>query len=157
MSIAMDYRRGAAARKAERQARDFSNALDRIDKAATAKSEKRLHRLSVLGALLIAAGVLGMFNSAALVQYSYGLSESEVGIRVLEATESWHELMQRQNLTTVVEQIREAVSNARQSSWEDLTMGLAAIVGADKDAEPRSAELADEASPPGAHAGVSRN
>lgn len=157
MSFVMDYRRGTAAREAERQARDFSNALDRIDKAATAKSEKRLHRLSVLGAMLIAAGVLGMFNSAALVQYAYGLSESEMGIHVLEATESWHEMMQRQNFTVVVERIRDAVGNARQSSWEDLTMALAALVGAVENGEPRSAKLTDEAGPPGSHASVSRN
>lgn len=153
MSFAMDFRRETAA---ERKAAEFTQALDTIDPVASAKSEKRIHRLSVLGALCIAAAILGLFNSAALVQYSYKLSESDLGVRVLEVSEEWHELMQRQQLTMVVERIRDAVGTARQSQWQDLTFGLMQTADSEEDELPSSTKVAKDTAAPGTYSSASR-
>lgn len=153
MSFAMDFRRESAA---ERKAAEYTHALDTIDSAAPAKSEKRIHRLSVLGALCIAAAILGLFNSAALVQYSYKLSESDLGIRVLEVSEEWHELMQQKRLTMVVERIRDAVGTARQSSWQDLTFGLMQTADSEVDELPSSTKVAEDTAVPGTYSSASR-
>ncbi len=153
MSFAMDFRRESAA---QRKAAEYTHALNTIDSSSSAKSEKRIHRLSVLGALCIAAVVLGLFNSAALVQYSYKLSESDLGIRVLEASEEWHELMQQKRLTLVVERIRDAVGTARQSQWQDLTFGFMRAADSADDALPPSTKVAEDTVAPGAYSSASR-
>lgn len=153
MSFAMDFRRESAA---QRKAAEYTHALDAIDSTSSAKSEKRIHRLSVLGALCIAAAVLGLFNSAALVQYSYKLSESDLGIRVLEVSEEWHELMQQKRLTMVVERIRDAVGTARQSQWQDLTFGFMRTADSDDDTLPPSTMVAEDTATPGAYSSATR-
>lgn len=153
MSFAMDFRRETAA---ERKAAEFTKALDTIDSTASAKSETRIHRLSVLGALCIAAAILGLFNSAALVQYSYKLSESDLGIRILEVSEEWHELMQQKRLTMVVERIRDAVGTARQSQWQDLTFGLMQTADSEADELPPSTKVAEDTAAPGTYSSASR-
>ncbi|MFQ5625732.1 MAG: hypothetical protein ACE5FM_03660 [Methyloligellaceae bacterium] len=82
------------------------------------------NRRRVLLALVIAYGVLAVFNSGGLVHYTQGLAGNSLGQKLIVASERWHELMQRKHVTRVVEEIRGSVAFVRASSWHDLTQGL---------------------------------
>lgn len=131
MSFALEYRKKLQQQQQEAYARAKANEgyvsppLD--ERAETGKNRRR-----VFLALVVAGGVLGVFNSGGLVQYSYDLAEMPFGPRLIVLSEKWHGLMQEQKATRVVEQIRDTVMLARQSRWRDLREGL----GLEKPARP---------------------
>ena len=82
------------------------------------------NRRRVLATISLAAIILSFFNSGAMVQYAGGLTDSNIGMRIILATEHWHGLMEKNRLTLVVEEIRGVVSEARHSEWPDLASSL---------------------------------
>lgn len=91
---------------------------------AAKASDTPRNRLRVLGALSLAGLILSVFNSGALVQYAGGLGYNQAALRVMIASENWHALMQDSHMTSLAEGIREMVTSARQSEWQDLAFGL---------------------------------
>ena len=98
-----------------------------VSMPAERSSDTKGNRRRVLLALVIAGGVLATFNSGGLVQYSYDLADSPFGENVIEASESWHDMMSETRVTEVMDQIRGSVAMARESSWQDLTFGFASV------------------------------
>lgn len=147
MSFALEYRKKmqAEAREAEagkkttrkprparsRRARTKKSApppamapADFVVGAAKKSTDTRGNRLRVLAALSLAGGILSVFNSGALVQYAGGLGYNQAAMRVIIASENWHALMEQSRMTALVDGIREAVTTARHSEWQDLAFGL---------------------------------
>lgn len=83
------------------------------------------NRRKMLAALSLAAIILSVFNSGSMVQYAGGLSYNSLSMQVITASERWHQIMEENRMTALVEEIRSAVEMARQSSWTDLAFGIA--------------------------------
>ena len=123
MSFALEYRKKLQLKN--REAQRIRKAHEGFVSApAGASHDTPGMRRRVLLALVIAGGVLGVFNSGGLVQYTRQLADTPLGPRLIVMSETWHEAMQEKNVTQVVEQIRETVAMARESNWRDLTFGL---------------------------------
>lgn len=126
MSFALEFRKKhLVKRSGESQA---ERAVMRDDQARSSKqtppAPKPMSGRRVAQALLVAAVILAVFNSGALVQYARGLSDKMFGPPIITASETWHAMMERGRLTGLTEQIRQIVSQARQSSWDDIAKGL---------------------------------
>ncbi len=85
------------------------------------------NRRRVLAALSLAAIILSVFNSGAMVQYAGGLGYNNLTMQIISASERWHQIMEETRMTALVEEIRGAVTKARQSSWQDLAFGKSPV------------------------------
>ena len=131
MSFALEYRKKmqqeaavAAAGEATRDASKKSRAGDFVLQPAKKDVNTRANRRRTLAALSLAGIILSVFNSGGMVQYTGNLSYNDLSIRIITASEDWHQLMEENRMTLVVDEIRNAVMIARHSSWQDLAMGL---------------------------------
>ena len=131
MSFALEYRKkmqkeaaavgvDAVAGGTPKKAR----AEDFVLHPAKKSADTRANRRRTLAALSLAGIILSVFNSGGLVQYTGNLGYNDVSIRIITASEDWHQLMEENRMTLVVDEIRNAVMVARHSSWQDLAMGL---------------------------------
>lgn len=128
MSFALEYRKKLLAR--EREARRVARANEGfVSMPADDAADTRGNRARVLLALVIAGGLLAVFNSGGLVQYAYGLTDSQLGRRFVAVAERWHGLMQDRQVPGVIEQIRGSVMMARQTSWSDLATVFSSAPG----------------------------
>lgn len=127
MSFALDYRRKmqdeAHAAQHEKSAQEKAHAGFVVMPAGD-DADTRGNRRRSLAMLSLAGLILSFFNSGALVRYAGGLADTGIGMRIIVATEDWHDLMEKNRLTLVVEEIRGAVSHVRRSDWPDLASGL---------------------------------
>ncbi len=123
MSFALEYRK-----KLQQQEREAVRAAKAnegfVATPAGDVSDTRRNGRRVLAALVIAGGVLSVFNSGALVRYTQDLAGNPLGEKVIELSERWHEMMQAKQVTRVVEEIRGSLTMAREASWRDLTARL---------------------------------
>ncbi len=144
MSFALDYRRkmraDADSAQHERAALERANA-GFVVMPAGEDADTRGNRRRALAMISLAGIILSFFNSSAMVRYAGGLSDSDIGMQVIVATENWHHFMEENRLTLVVEEIRGAVSQARHSDWPDLASGLGFRPG-----DPRP-EMPDQSAP----------
>ncbi|GAB4240474.1 MAG: hypothetical protein Kow0032_28150 [Methyloligellaceae bacterium] len=141
MSFALEYRKKmqAKARKAQRSAKTGAQSDEGFAVPPAGKNaDTRGNRRRVLAALSLAALILSVFNSGALVTYTGGLAGSPLGLRVAIASEDWHALMEKSRMTGVVESIRGAVATVRHSSWQDLAVLVAPSGGAPDEGDPGS-------------------
>lgn len=123
MSFALEFRK-----KLQQQEREAAQAAKANEGFVTAPAggagDTRRNGRRVLAALVIAGGVLSVFNSGALVRYTQDLAGNPIGERLIELSERWHETMQRKQATRVVEEIRGSLTMAQEASWRDLTARL---------------------------------
>ncbi len=94
--------------------------------AAVRPEETKANRATVLGALLLAALILAVFNSEGLRLAAGDLAEQEVGRPVLVVSEAWDETMERVGAKALMASVRKVVEEAREASWAD----VAVIAGA---------------------------
>lgn len=123
MSFALEFRK-----KLQQQEREAAHAR-KINEGFVAAPAGELtdtpqNRRRVLLALVIAGGVLAVFNSGALVRYTQDLAGNPIGERLIVLSERWHEMMQRKQATRVVEEIRGSLALVREANWHDLTQHL---------------------------------
>jgi len=137
MSFALDYRKKMQANAGE--VRCKQEALTQVNTGADTgfvvspvknNADTRGNRRRVLAALSLAAMILSVFNSGAMVTYASGLATTPLGLKIADATEDWHALMDENRMTGVVEEIRALVATARYSSWQD----FASLISAQPDA-----------------------
>ena len=123
MSFALEFRKKLQEQEREAvRARKANEGF--VTTPAGEASDTRHNGRRVMMALLIAGAVLGIFNSGALVRYTQDLAGNPIGEKLIELSESWHEMMQAKQVTRVVEEIRGTVTVAQEASWQDLTQGL---------------------------------
>lgn len=120
-SFALEYRKRLlaqkqTAREAERARRSEGFIADPApDHKATAANRAR-----VFGALLIAAGVLAIFNSEALVHWTRGLSSTAAGRQAFSLAMEWDAWMKASSADRLVAAIRDRVTMVRSAAWEDV-------------------------------------
>jgi hypothetical protein len=78
------------------------------------------NRATVLGALLLAALILAVFNSEGLRLVAGDIAEEEAGRPVLVVSEAWDDAMNRVGAKAVVASVRKLVEEAREASWADV-------------------------------------
>lgn len=83
--------------------------------AETARAFKR-----VFWAMLLAAFVLLTFHSGALVTYVRGLPIGPVEDTIIAVTEAWHEQMDRNGVTALMEEMRAGVAAVHDATWADV-------------------------------------
>ncbi len=126
MSFALEFRRKQQLLEHEVQhARQANKGF--VSMPADCGTDTKGNRRRVLFALVIAGGVLAIFNSGGLVQYSYDFADSPGGEKMIEVSESWHDMMSESRMTEFIDHIRGSIAMARESSWQDLTFGFAAV------------------------------
>jgi hypothetical protein len=108
---------------------------------AAARAGTRASRATVLRALLLAAAILAVFNSAGLRVVAGDLAETGPGESLLVLCERWDDAMERTGAKTVTVRLRDLVTAAQDASWTDMAglVGLGAPVVAlkrDHDREP---------------------
>jgi hypothetical protein len=104
---------------------------------AAQREDTRANRATVLGALLLAAAILAVFNSEGLRLAAGDLAEREAGGPVLAVSEVWDDAMDMIGAKTVMASVRQVVTEARRASWQD----VAAFI--DGQSSPRQAIAAD--------------
>lgn len=131
MSFALEYRKKMQREAAEASAHAAAGGKpnkarvgDFVLQPAKKHVNTRANRRRTLAALSLAGIILSVFNSGGMVQYTGNLSYNDISIRVITASEDWHQLMEQNRMTLVVDEIRNAVMVARHSSWQDLALGL---------------------------------
>jgi hypothetical protein len=127
MSFALEYRKKMQSeesiRRLELQAiREASAGF--VTHPAEDSYETRGNKRRVLAAISLALIILSVFNSRAMVHYAGGLTDSEIGMQLITATESWHQLMQDTQITQLTDGIRDTVQQARHTQWPDLASAL---------------------------------
>ena len=90
--------------------------------AAARPEETKANRATVLGALLLAAVILAVFNSEGLRLVAGDLAEKEVGRSVLVVSEAWDDAMDRIGAKAVMASVRKLVEEAREASWADVAV-----------------------------------
>lgn len=75
------------------------------------------NRGRMLGAILVATLVLGVFNSGALVNRVRGLSAGPIEDRIISASEIWHEWMEAQELGDYVIYVRKYIQDLKETGW----------------------------------------
>lgn len=148
MSFALEYRKKMQA-DAKREAQSEKKGAQEKERdfillPAKKNADTRANRRRVLAALSLAGIILSVFNSGGLVHYAGGLGYNAVTMRVITISESWHDLMEQNRLTLVMEEIRDAVMTARQSSWQDLAFGLSLEPARVRPGGPRSPRPDDD-------------
>ena len=122
MLFALEYRKKLTAGKLQAaHVPSTSRYRSTARRSKTVPDKSLTNARRVVGALLIAGLILAVFNSAALVQYSRGLSDKMFGPKFISVSESWHGLMERARMTNLADNIRTMVTTARQSNWSDIT------------------------------------
>ena len=152
MSFALEYRKKMQAEARAERARRTTLKRENsgyVVLPPEGREDTRANRRRVLAALSLAVVVLFVFNSGGLVRYTGGLGETSAGQRIVELAERWHGLMEEHRMTVVVDEIRGAVAQARQSRWPDLADGWSPLsvdpATADGQPAPPTIPAADEA------------
>jgi hypothetical protein len=130
MSFALEYRKkhltapknaeapaATAKAKPKRRAR---RAPPKQVVTAVAPVDTKANRATALGALLLAAAILAVFNSEGLRLVAGDLAEEEVGRPVLVVSEAWDDAMDRVGAKAVMASVRRIVEEAREASWADV-------------------------------------
>lgn len=112
--------------KAKRKRRTRKSAPKKVVVAIGRPEDTRANRATVLGALLLAALILAVFNSEGLRLVAGDLAEEEVGRPVLVVSEAWDKTMERVGAKALMASVRKVVEEAREASWSD----VAVIAGA---------------------------
>ncbi len=123
MSFALQYRKKLLQQQREAWAVIKANE-GFVSMPAQTSADTSNNRRRVFLALIVAGGILAVFNSGGLVNYTQGLASNPVGPKLILASERWHELMQEKQVTRVVDRIRGSLALVREASWRDLTFGL---------------------------------
>lgn len=123
MSFALEYRKKLQVQQNEALTVRKANE-GFVSMPAEASTDTRNNRRRVFLGLVLAGGILAVFNSGGLVNYTQGFANNPVGPHLILASERWHELMQKKQATRVVDHIRGSVVFAREARWQDLTFGL---------------------------------
>ncbi len=71
-------------------------------------------------AMLLAAFILALFHSAALVTYVRGLPIGPVEDTIIAVSEAWHEQMQRNGMTGLFATMDEQMKTLHDATWEDV-------------------------------------
>lgn len=139
MSFALEYRKKLQAQQRDAQVAKKANEgfVAEPDEAAT---DTTSNRRRVFLALVLAGSILATFNSGGLVNYTQGLADKPMGPQLILASERWHELMQEKQITRVIDHIRGSVAFVRDTSWQDLAIGLKTST-AEKPMEPAKPHL----------------
>ena len=131
MSFALEYRKKhlLAPKKSEAPAPKAKATPRRRTRKAPAKKvvavrpeETKANRATVLGALLLAAAILAVFNSEGLRLAAGDLAEQEVGRPVLVVSEAWDDAMDRVGAKALMASVRKVVEEAREASWADVAV-----------------------------------
>ena len=121
MSFALEFRKKLTVGKSQTTpASSTSRHPSTARRSKTTPDKSLTNARRVAGALLIAGLILAVFNSAALVRYSRGLSDKICGPKFISVSETWHGLMERAQTTNLADHIRTMVTTARQSNWGDI-------------------------------------
>jgi hypothetical protein len=130
MSFALEYRKkhltapkkcAVPAPKAKaRPKRRVGKAPPKQVVTAVAPVDTKANRATALGALLLAAAILAVFNSEGLRLVAGDLAEEEVGRPVLAVSEAWDNAMDRVGAKAVMASVRKVVQDAREASWADV-------------------------------------
>lgn len=135
MSFALEFRRkhflepGLAA-KAQDRFKGRSGVVRRIPPVGHRvgeEAERSPARRVALVALLIAAGILAVFNSEGMVTYARDLAESRMGRPLLPVAERWDGAMDRIGAKWLVASVRGVMLDAQYAGWSDMAglFGLA--------------------------------
>jgi len=132
MSFALEYRkkRLTAPKKCEAPAPKAKAKPKRRGRKAPPKQvvvaappeDTRANRATVLGALLLAAAILAVFNSEGLRLVAGDLAEEEVGRPVLVVSEAWDDAMDSVGAKALMASVRGLVEEAREASWADVVV-----------------------------------
>lgn len=94
----------------------------RVVVAVARPEDTKANRATVLGALLLAAFILAVFNSEGLRLVAGDLAEEEVGRPVLAVSEAWDQTMERVGAKALMASVRKVVEDAREASWSDVAV-----------------------------------
>lgn len=123
MSYILDYRKKVQEKaRAEQQLLKANAGFVTMPVEADTDIARNPRRVSL--ALIIAAGLLAMLNSAGLVNYAYNQADSRAGQVLVDVTEEWHALMEQTHTTHVVDHVRGSVATLREARWQDLKVAL---------------------------------
>jgi hypothetical protein len=144
MSFALEYRkkhliapkkREAPAPKAKAKPKRRARKAPPKQVVVAARPEDTMaNRATVLGALLLAAAILAVFNSEGLRLVAGDLAEEEVGRPVLVVSEAWDDAMDRVGAKALMASVRSIVEEAREASWRD----VAGLAGGMPEGHPRA-------------------
>jgi hypothetical protein len=149
MSFALEFRtKHFTARPAKAVAKPPKRSRSKRG-AREGRAETQGARATTLGALVLAAAILAVFNSEGLRLYAGDLAKNQFGRPLLTVSEAWDGAMQRAGAKAVEEQVRGFVADLREARWTDLasafgvaSLGASAIErkGESFPAEPPSGE-----------------
>jgi hypothetical protein len=117
------------------------------------RAETQGARATTLGALVLAAVILAVFNSEGLRLYAGDLAENQFGRPLLTVSEAWDGAMQRAGANAVEEQVRGFVAALREARWTDLTSAFG-VVSLSASAIERNGESFPAEPPSGDHMGA---
>jgi hypothetical protein len=141
MSFALEFRKKHFTAPTAKVAGRRKRSPSKRRKAEDGRAETRGARATMLGALVVAAAILAIFNSEGLRLYAGDWAESQFGRPLLAVSEAWDGAMQRAGAKSVEEHVRSFVTGLREARWTDLASAFgAAPVGA------RTIELKGETS-----------
>ncbi len=131
MSFALEFRKKNFTAPSAKAIEGRRKRLPARRKVGDGRAETAASRATTLGALVLAAAILAIFNSEGLRLYAGDLAESQLGRPLLALSEAWDGVMQRAGAKSVEEHVRGFVAGLREARWTDLAsaLGVAAPSG----------------------------
>jgi len=127
MSFALEFRKKHfTAPTAKAAGRRRKRSPSKRPKAEDGRAETRESRATMLGALVVTAAILAIFNSEGLRLYAGDLAEGQFGRPLLGLSEAWDDAMQRAGAKSVEEHVRSFVTGLREARWTDLASAFGA-------------------------------
>jgi len=83
----------------------------------TSAEDTSRNRGRMLGVILVASAILGVFNSDALVNRVRNLPAGPVEERIINAAETWHQWMEAEKLTTYISTMRKQIESLKEANW----------------------------------------
>jgi hypothetical protein len=126
MSFVLEFRKKHFAAPTAKMTGRRKRSASKRRKAEDGRAETRASRATMLGALVVTAAILAIFNSEGLRLYAGDLAESQFGRPLLGLSEAWDGAMQRAGAKSVEEHVRSFVTGLREARWTDLASAFGA-------------------------------
>jgi len=108
--------------KAKRTPKRRSRKVAAKPVVAEPPEDTNANRATVLGALILAAAILAVFNSEGLRLAAGDLAEKEAARPVIAVSEAWDGAMETIGAKALMASVRTVVEEVREASWADVAI-----------------------------------
>jgi len=112
--------RPAAISKAfyQKSPEDFYAPWDQASRDEHAPEDTRRNYIRLQKALLVAALMLGIFDSGGLLSWVRGLPAGPIEDRIIVSVETWHGWMEDRGLSDYLARVRKYVQSLKEKGWQ---------------------------------------